>query len=178
VTRLLAALLVLAAASCHSSSPVDHSIAHTPAGDFELSGRVVDQAQVLPATVERQLAADSATREKETKDQLVVVTIPTLRNAAMVAVGLALGRGWGIGQRGLDNGVLLLVAPNERKVRIEVGYGLEALLRDEVAGKIVRDMLPLFRANKPADAISLGEKEIIAVLKSDKRRPQYFRKAA
>ena len=139
---------------------------------------MVDQAQILPPSVEQELTANSATLEKETKDQLVVVTIPTLRGASIDDVGLALGRGWGIGQRGLDNGVLLLVAPNEKKVRIEVGYGLEGLLRDEVAGRIVRDMLPLFRANQPAQAISLGDKEIVDLLKSDRRRPQYYKKAA
>ena len=179
MTRFVAALLVLAAASCHAASPpVDRSIAHTPAGDFKLTGRVVDDAQILPAPVKQQLTVDSVALEKDTKDQLVVVTIPTLGGASIDDVGLALGRGWGIGQRGLDNGVLLLVAPTDKKVRIEVGYGLEGLLRDERAGRIVRDMLPLFRTNQPAQAISLGEKEIIEVLKSDKRRPQYLKKAA
>lgn len=175
----LAMTLVLPAAGCHSESPsVDRSIAHTAAGNFKLSGRVVDEAQILPPQIEEQLTAASAALERDTKDQLIVVTIPTLRSAPIEDVGLALGRGWGIGQRGLDNGVLLLVAPNDRKVRIEVGYGLEALLRDERAGKIVRDMLPFFRANQPAQAISLGQKEIIQLLESDKRRPQYLVKNA
>jgi len=178
--RCLAALLpLIAAAGCDAASaPIDRSIAHTPAGDFRLTGRVVDEAEILPPPVEQQLTADAVTLENETKDQLVVVTIPTLRGAAIQDVGLALGRGWGIGKRGIDNGVLLIVAPNDKKVRIEVGYGLEALLRDERAGKIVRDMLPLFRANRSAQAISLGEMEIIEVLKSDRRRPQYLKKAA
>ena len=110
--------------------------------------------------------------------QLVVVTIPSLHGAQIQQLGLALGRGWGVGQRKLDNGVLLLVAPNDHKVRIEVGYGLEALLSDDRAGKIIRDMLPLFQANETGKAISLGENEIIEVLESNKHRPQYLRKAA
>jgi uncharacterized protein len=177
--RQLASLLLLAAASCHAAPAViDHSVAHTRAGDIKLTGRVVDDAGIVPLSTEQQLVARSEALEKDTTDQLVVVTLPSLRGAAIEQVGLALGRGWGVGRRELDNGVLLLVAPNDRKVRIEVGYGLEALLSDDRAGKIVRDMLPLFRVNKPAEAISLGESEIIQVLESNKRRPQYLKKAA
>jgi uncharacterized protein len=177
--RCTAVCLLLLAVSCRAApQAIDRSIAHTPAGDVKLSARVVDDAQIIPAATEQQLNARSRALEKVTSDQLVVVTLPTLRGATIERVGLALGRGWGIGRHDIDNGVILLVAPNERKVRIEVGYGLEHLLSDDRAGKIVRDMLPLFRANQPAQAISLGETEIIQVLESDKRRPQYLRKAA
>jgi uncharacterized protein len=169
--------LLLIAASCHASpQPVDRSIAHTPAGDFKLTGRVVDDGQIIPPSIEQQLSARSEALEKDTTDQLVVVTLPSLHGATIEQIGLSLGRGWGIGRHDLDNGVLLLVAPNERKVRIEVGYGLERLLTDDRAAKIVRDMVPVFRANDPARAVSLGEEEIIQVLESDKRRPQYVRK--
>jgi len=104
--------------------------------------------------------------------------VPTLNGEPINDYSLALARSLRIGQADNDNGVLLLVAPKERAVRIEVGYGLENLLRDEVAGKIVREMLPLFRANQPAQAIGLGQREIIDVLRSDKRRPQYLQKKA
>ena len=124
------------------------------------------------------MTADAVTLENETKDQLVVVTIPTLRGATIQDVGLALGRGWGIGKRGIDNGVLLIVAPNDKKVRIEVGYGLEALLQDERAGRLSGTCCLSSAPIDPAQAISLGEMEIIEVLKSDRRRPQYLKKAA
>jgi uncharacterized protein len=177
--RSLAFGLLLTATACHATAGIrDRSIAHTPAGDVKLTGRVVDDARIISPPAHRQLAARSAALEQDTTDQLVVVTLPSLRGAEIESVGLALGRGWGIGRRNIDNGVILLVAPKEHKVRIEVGYGLERLLSDDRAGKIVRDMLPLFRANHPTQAISLGESEIIDVLESNKQRPQYLRKAA
>jgi uncharacterized protein len=175
--RCIAVCLSVAAVSCHAApQAIDRSVAHTPAGDFKLTGRVVDDAQIIPSSTEQQLTARSEALEKDTTDQIVVVTLPSLRGAPIEQVGLALGRGWGIGRRDIDNGVILLVAPNDHQVRIDVGYGLERLLSDDRAGKIIRDMLPLFRANEAAKGISLGEGEIIAVLESDKRRPQYYRK--
>ena len=143
-----------------------------------MTGRVVDNAQIIAPSTEQQLSERSAALEKDTTDQLVVVTLPSLRGARIEDVGLALGRGWGIGQRKLDNGVLLIVAPNDRRVRIEVGLGLDRLLSDERAGKIIRDMVPLFKTNQLEEGISLGEREIIEILESDKRRPQYWKKAA
>lgn len=143
-----------------------------------MTGRVVDDAQIITSATEQQLSDRSAALEKDTTDQLVIVTLPNLRGARLEDVSLALGRGWGIGQRKLDNGVLLIVAPNDHKVRIEVGLGLDRLLSDERAGRIIREMLPLFKANQLEQGISLGEREIIEILESDKRRPQYYKRAA
>ena len=143
-----------------------------------MTGRVVDDAQIIAPLTEQQLSERSAALERDTTDQLVVVTLPSLRGARIEEVSLALARGWGIGRRKLDNGVLLIVAPNDHKVRIEVGLGLDQLLRDERAGRIIRDMLPLFKANELEQGISLGEREIIEILESDKRRPQYYKRAA
>jgi uncharacterized protein len=140
--------------------------------------RVQDKANIIPAIDEIALARESEALEKETTDQLAIVTVPTLNGEKINDYSLALARSLRLGRADKDNGVMILVAPNDHAVRIEVGYGLENLLRDEVAGKIIRDMVPLFRANQPAQAIALGEKEIIGVLNSDKRRPQYFKKAA
>ena len=166
-------------AGCHATPANDTArVAHTRAGNVKLTGRVVDEAQVISPSTEQQLSDRSVALEKSTTDQLVVVTLPSLRGAPIEEVGLALGRGWGVGQRKLDNGVLLIVAPDDHKVRIEVGYGLEGLLSDDRAGKIVRDMLPLFKANQIERGIRLGESEIIEILESDKRRPQYYKKAA
>jgi len=127
-----------------------------------------------PAT-EQALTMKSEALEKATSDQLVVVTLPSLEGQTIEAVGLSLGRRWAVGQKDLDNGILLLVAPNERKVRIEVGYGLEALLTDERAGAIVREQVELFRKGRGADAIVLGVDRIDALLRSNAQRPQYRR---
>ena len=141
----------------------------------EAINRVMDNANLLDPATERSLTVKSEALEKATSDQLVVVTLPSLDGRTIEDVGLSLGRRWGVGQKELDNGVLLLVAPNERKVRIEVGYGLEALLTDERAAAIVREQIPLFRSGKSVDAIVLGVGRIDTVLRSNTQRPQYRR---
>jgi uncharacterized protein len=103
----------------------------------------------------------------------VVVTLPDLGGASIEQVGLRLGRGWGIGQKGLDNGVLLIVAPNDRRVRIEVGCGLEGLLTDARASALIQHMLiPLFWKGAYDRAAEAGVAAIEAILQSDPRRPQ------
>lgn len=128
------------------------------AQDFpKLTGRVVDAADILPPEVEARIAAKSEAIEKQTTAQLVVATVPSLDGYEIEDYGYRLGRTWGIGQkretggRG-DNGVILLVAPNDRKVRIEVGYGLEPILTDALSATIIqRAIIPEFRAgNMPA----------------------------
>jgi len=141
----------------------------------EAISRVMDKADLLDSATEQSLTLKSEALEKATSDQLVIVTLPSLEGRTIEDVGLSLGRRWGVGQKKLDNGVLLLVAPNERKVRIEVGYGLEALLTDERAAAIVREQVALFRSAKYADAIVLGVDRIDAVLRSNVQRPQYRR---
>ncbi len=133
------------------------------AQDFpKLTGRVVDAANILPPDVEARIAARSEAIEKQTSAQLVVATVPSLDGQEIEDYSYKLGRAWGIGQkRGSqvsggkgtgDNGVILLVAPNDRKVRIEVGYGLEPILTDALSSVIIqRTILPEFRAgNLPA----------------------------
>jgi len=135
----------------------------------------MDRANLLDPATEQSLTLKSEALEKTTSDQLVIVTLPSLEGRTIEDVGLSLGRRWGVGQKELDNGVLLLVAPNERRVRIEVGYGLEELLTDESAAAIIRDQVPLFRSGKYADAIILGVDRIDALLRSKAQRPQYRR---
>src|SRR3972149_11166850 len=91
-----------------------------------LTGRVVDDANLLSASDKAQLTADLKALEDKSSDQVVVVTVPSLQGFTIEDYGYQLGRHWGIGTKELNNGVLLIVAPNERKVRIEVGRGLEA----------------------------------------------------
>ena len=93
-----------------------------------LSGRVVDEANVLDRATRTALAQKLADLEAKTTDQLVVVTLKSLQETSIEDFGVQLGRHWRIGQQGKNNGALLIVAPNERKVRIEVGYGLEGTL--------------------------------------------------
>ena len=130
-----------------------------------LSGRVVDQAVILTSAEESRLTTKLKDLEDKTSIQLVVVTLSSLRGNPIEDWGLALGRTWGIGQKGKDNGALLIVAPNDRELRIEVGYGLEGTLPDATASAIIRNViLPRFKSGDMADGISDGVDAIIAAL--------------
>ena len=130
-----------------------------------LSGRVVDQAGILTSSEESRLTTKLKDLEDKTSIQLVVVTLSSLRGSPIEDWGLALGRTWGIGQKGKDNGALLIVAPNDRELRIEVGYGLEGTLPDATASAIIRNVIvPRFKSGDMAYGISDGVDAIIAVL--------------
>lgn len=133
-----------------------------------LTGRVVDEANILPPQTEADLVAKLAALEQKTTDQLVVVTLPSLQGYEIADYGYQLGRAWGIGQKDKDNGALLIIAPNERAVRIEVGYGLEGDLTDAVTKLIIENaILPRFRANDVPGGIERGVDDIIQVLTGD-----------
>jgi uncharacterized protein len=134
----------------------------------QLTGRVVDDAQLLSPADEEELTQELKALEDKSSDQLVVVTLPSLQGYAIEDYGYQLGRHWGIGTAKLSNGVLLIVAPNEHKVRIEVGYGLEGTLTDALS-KIIIDsaILPKFRAGDYAGGIKDGVRDIIKVLTGD-----------
>lgn len=122
-----------------------------------LSGRVVDAAGLLSPQQETSLSERLAAEEAKSSNQIVVVTLPDLQGYDIADFGLALGRQWGIGQAGKDNGALLIVAPSERKVRIEVGYGLEGNLTDALSSHIIRrEILPAFRNNDYPGGIDNG----------------------
>ena len=116
---------------------IAHAAQHFPA----LTGRVVDDAHLLSAGTQQQLTTELQAFETKTTDQLVVVTVPSLEGGTIEDYGVALGRHWGIGQKGKNNGVLLIIAPKEHKLRIEVGYGLEGTLTDAAASDIIQTML-------------------------------------
>lgn len=138
-----------------------------------LTGRVVDDAQLLTPEQEQILTGKLATLEQQTGDQLVVVTVPSLQDQEIEDFGYQLGRAWGIGQKENDGGALLIVAPNERKVRIEVGYGLEGVLTDAYSSMIIRDdILPAFRTGDYAAGIIAGTDAIIAQLTADPAEAQ------
>ena len=135
----------------------------------ELTGRVVDQAGLLTAEREAALTERLEALEAQTSDQLVVVTVDSLEGRPIEDYGYQLGRAWGIGQEGRDNGVLLIVAPNERKVRIEVGYGLEPVLTDALSARIIHDeILPAFRTGGFERGVTQGVDAIIGQLTLDR----------
>jgi len=131
----------------------------------KLTGRVVDEANILDASTRADFERRLADLEAKTTSQFVVVTLSSLRGRTIEEYGYQLGRHWGIGQRGSNNGVMLIVAPNERKVRIEVGYGLEGTFPDAISSIIVQNsILPRFRANDYPGGIKRGVDDIIKVL--------------
>lgn len=133
-----------------------------------LSGRVVDEANVLQATDRTDLTEALAGLETKTTNQFVVVTLKSLQGTSVEDYGYQLGRRWQIGQKDKNNGVLLIVAPNERKVRIEVGYGLEGTLTDAMTKIIIENsILPQFKTGDVSGGIKRGVEDIIQVLSGD-----------
>jgi uncharacterized protein len=130
-----------------------------------LTGRVVDDAGLLSGRDRQELDAALASFEKQTGDQIVVATLKSLQGLPIEDFGYQLGRHWGIGQKGKDNGALLIVAPEERAVRIEVGYGLEGELTDAKDRTIIEtDILPRFRDGDFAAGIKAGVAAMIETL--------------
>lgn len=133
----------------------------------KLTGRVVDDAHLLNAQQVAELTQLSEATEQASSRQLVVATIPDLQGTPIEDYGYKLGRAWGIGQKGIDNGIILIVAPNEKKVRIEVGYGLEPIMTDALSSMIIQnDILPRFRDGDMAGGIMAGATAIADQLKA------------
>ena len=129
---------------------------------------MVDEANILDPATRAALTQKLAELEAKTTDQLVVVTLRSLQGTSIEDFGVELGRQWRIGQRDKNNGVLLIVAPSERKVRIEVGYGLEGTLTDAVSKLIIENaIVPRFRANDIPGGITRGVDDIVSVLTGD-----------
>ena len=127
-----------------------------------LSGRVVDQANILSPTTEADLTAKLEGLEQSTHRQLVVVTLPSLDGQEIEDYGYQLGRAWGIGGKANNDGVLFIVAPNDRKVRIEVGYGLEPVLTDALSSYILQTtVLPKFRSGDMEQGVVDGTNAIV-----------------
>ncbi|WP_429049876.1 TPM domain-containing protein [Aeromonas hydrophila] len=130
-----------------------------------LSGRVVDEANLMSRKQAHQLTQQLAAFEKRSGIQLVVVSIDTLAGDTIEEYGYQLGRHWGIGQKGKDKGVLLLIAQDERKVRIEVGYGLEGALPDAIAANIIQTrILPAFKRGDMVAGVVAGSQAIMQAL--------------
>jgi uncharacterized protein len=156
VTRLLAvlwlALIALAAPAAAQTFP-------------PLTGRVVDQADLLRPEQELDLASKSAALEAQTGRQFVVATVNSLEGRNIEDYGYRLGRHWKIGDEKRDDGVLLLVAPKEKKVRIETGYGARVFLTDALSSVIIREsILPRFKAGDMGGGITAGADQIIKLM--------------
>src|SRR5690606_665022 len=130
-----------------------------------LTGRVVDNAGVIDAATEHALTQKLAALEQKSSDQIVVATIAPTGGEAMEPYAHRLFRQWRLGQAQEDNGILLLVAVNDRRMRIEVGYGLEGTLTDLHSRLIIENtMVPAFRAGDYAGGIDRAVDDIIMVL--------------
>jgi len=131
----------------------------------QLTGRVVDNANMLDGASKEKLTTILKAHESATTNQVVVVTLPDLGGYDIADYGYQLGRHWGIGQKGKNNGVLLIVAQKERKVRIEVGYGLEGTLTDAICSNIINTIIvPYFKRGNFSLGIVTGTTSIIEAL--------------
>ncbi len=131
----------------------------------KLTGRVVDQADLLNPAQEAELSTKLDLLEQRTGRQLVVATVKSLEGRTIEDYGYRLGRAWAIGDEQKDDGVILLVAPNERKVRIETGYGARVFLTDAVSSVIIREsILPRFKAGDIPGGILAGADQIITMM--------------
>lgn len=132
------------------------------------TGLVNDFAGILSQETKTQLENSLRVAQQETTNEIAVVTVPSLGDETVETYAVALFEEWSIGKKGKDNGILLLVAPTEKKVRIEVGYGLEGVLTDTTSSLIIqREMLPAFKANDFAGGIEKGVQSIIKVTQGE-----------
>lgn len=143
----------------------------------ELAGRITDQAGLLSPEEKADIERSLADLEQTSTDQIAVVTVKSLDGYAIEDYGIGLARKWGIGQKGKDNGILLIVAPNDRKVRIEVGRRLEPYMTDTMSALIIQNaILPKFRRGDYAGGIKDAVRDIKTVVLGDpeevKRRAQ------
>jgi len=152
VTALLAFLVLLTPAWAAPKFPA-------------LTGRVVDDAGILSSDTKTGLTEKLAALEQKTSRQLVVVTVPSLQGYEISDYGYQLGRAWGIGQKGINNGILFIVAPNEHKTRIEVCYGLEPIITDAFSSVVIQtQVLPKFRSGDFNGGVVAGANALIEQL--------------
>jgi len=134
----------------------------------DLSGRVVDQANLIPAETRQTLEQKLATLEDKSGIQFVVATVTSLQGQEIEPYANDLYRHWALGEKTKNNGVLLLVAPNEKKIRIEVGYGLEGTLTDALSRVVIANAItPRFKAGDFPGGITRGVDDVITILTTD-----------
>ncbi|MFH1152833.1 MAG: YgcG family protein [Pseudomonadota bacterium] len=134
----------------------------------ELKGRVNDYAGILSPATQGQLETVLSDLERTDSTQIVVLTIPSLEGDSIEDYSIRVADSWKIGQKRSDNGVMLIISKNDRKLRIEVGYGLEGTLTDLVAGRIIRDIIvPRFKAGNFDQGVMDGVQGIIQVVRGE-----------
>ncbi len=134
----------------------------------ELRAHVLDRAGLLPTASAQALERTLTDFERSTGHQVVVHVTPSLEGLEIEDYSLRTAEAWKVGQQNLDNGVILTVAPDERRVRIEVGYGLEGVLPDALGARIVRDViLPEFRAGRMDQGVVAGTRAILDVISGE-----------
>jgi uncharacterized protein len=139
----------------------------------QLVGRVNDYAKLLDSRQAQAIEGSLAQFESETSTQVALLTVPSLDGADIETYGIRVAEAWKIGQKGKDNGVLLIVAPNDRKVRIEVGYGLEGVLPDATSSRIIRDVIvPSFKTGNYYAGIAGGLDAIMRATKNEFTAPE------
>ncbi len=137
-----------------------------------LKGRVNDLANLIDPATERQLESALAELERTDSTQLAILTIPSLQGDSLEDFSIRVVEQWQLGQKDTDNGVLLLVAKNDRKIRIEVGYGLEGKLTDLMSGRIIRNvMVPQFKMGRFDQGIIAGASAIVGVVRGEYQAP-------
>jgi uncharacterized protein len=143
-----------------------------------LKGRVNDYAGMLPAARARDLEERLKRFEEQTGHQIAVLTIPSLKGDSLEGFSIKVAESWKIGQKGFDNGAILLIVRDDRQLRIEVGYGLEGVLPDAIASRVIREVIvPRFRANDYPGGIEAGLDAIMKVTRGEalpeaaRRRP-------
>lgn len=133
-----------------------------------LTGRIVDGASLIAPEARQRIEGKLKAHEDKTSDQLVVATVPSLQGVVIEDFANGLFRFWKLGEKARNNGVLLLVAPSERKVRIEVGYGLEGALTDALSKVIITTAVtPKFKTGDFAGGIEGGVDAILSILAGD-----------
>lgn len=158
---LFLALLTMCLAAWLVSVPATAQPA-TSSFDIPPVGRVVDQADLLTPATERALIQRLDAHEDATSNQVAVLTVESLGGTPIEDFALAVARAWALGQEAFDNGVLLLIARDDRAMRIEVGYGLEGALPDAIASQIIRyELRPAFRAGDFDNGVEAGVAAIL-----------------
>lgn len=133
-----------------------------------LRGRINDYAGLIPADRARALEERLARFEAETGHQIAVLTIPSLKGDSLEDFSIRVAEAWKIGKKGFDNGAILLIARDDRKLRIEVGYGLEGVMPDAIASRIIREVItPRFRSGDFAGGIEAGVDAILKITKGE-----------
>jgi uncharacterized protein len=152
--RIAAAALALAA----------FVLAHAAEVPF-LTGRIVDNAEILKPATRSALNDALAAHEQRTGDQIVVLTVPTIGNTSIEQYATQVFDAWKLGTKPKDNGVLIVIVPQDRKMRIEVGYGLEGTLTDVAASRIIRNLMtPQFKAGNYDQGVQDGVRAVLAQL--------------